>query len=105
MKTVLQRTVARNDPCPCGSGRRFKDCHGALAGASASAPVRVANKSRYRPSGDDWAGLGDDVCDRLGALMELALKHQTDQRVPDAERLAIPAAPMPMRTGRTASTE
>jgi tetratricopeptide (TPR) repeat protein len=23
--------VGRNDPCPCGSGKRFKSCHGALA--------------------------------------------------------------------------
>jgi tetratricopeptide (TPR) repeat protein len=23
--------AARNDPCPCGSGKRFKNCHGALA--------------------------------------------------------------------------
>ena len=23
-------TVGRNDPCPCGSGKRFKNCHGAL---------------------------------------------------------------------------
>ena len=23
--------VGRNDPCPCGSGRRFKDCHGRLS--------------------------------------------------------------------------
>jgi len=21
-------TVGRNDPCPCGSGRKFKACHG-----------------------------------------------------------------------------
>ena len=20
--------TARNDPCPCGSGKKFKDCHG-----------------------------------------------------------------------------
>jgi preprotein translocase subunit SecA len=26
----LQR-VGRNDPCPCGSGKRFKECHGRLA--------------------------------------------------------------------------
>ena len=27
-------TVRRNEPCPCGSGRRYKDCHGKLdAGA------------------------------------------------------------------------
>jgi preprotein translocase subunit SecA len=22
--------VGRNDPCPCGSGKKFKNCHGAL---------------------------------------------------------------------------
>jgi preprotein translocase subunit SecA len=25
------RHVGRNDPCPCGSGKRFKECHGKLA--------------------------------------------------------------------------
>jgi preprotein translocase subunit SecA len=23
--------VGRNDPCPCGSGKKFKACHGRLA--------------------------------------------------------------------------
>src|SRR4029078_6256322 len=23
--------VGRNEPCPCGSGKRYKDCHGRLA--------------------------------------------------------------------------
>jgi tetratricopeptide (TPR) repeat protein len=27
--------VRRNDPCPCGSGRRYKECHGRLEGAPA----------------------------------------------------------------------
>src|SRR5690606_9479344 len=26
------RNVGRNEPCPCGSGKKFKHCHGALAG-------------------------------------------------------------------------
>lgn len=25
------RRVGRNDPCPCGSGKKFKECHGKLA--------------------------------------------------------------------------
>lgn len=25
--------VGRNSPCPCGSGRKYKHCHGALTGA------------------------------------------------------------------------
>ena len=26
-----QPKVGRNDPCPCGSGKKFKHCHGQLA--------------------------------------------------------------------------
>lgn len=29
-------TVRRNEPCPCGSGRRYKDCHGKLAAEPAN---------------------------------------------------------------------
>src|SRR6266540_5711046 len=28
--------IARNAPCPCGSGKRFKDCHGTLGGNEAA---------------------------------------------------------------------
>jgi preprotein translocase subunit SecA len=27
------RKVGRNEPCPCGSGKKYKHCHGALAGS------------------------------------------------------------------------
>ena len=26
------RKVGRNEPCPCGSGKKYKHCHGTLAG-------------------------------------------------------------------------
>jgi preprotein translocase subunit SecA len=26
-----ERKIGRNDPCPCGSGKKYKSCHGALA--------------------------------------------------------------------------
>jgi tetratricopeptide (TPR) repeat protein len=33
--------VGRNDPCPCGSGKRYKACHGAFAAsAPAASPAR-----------------------------------------------------------------
>jgi hypothetical protein len=36
---TVQPPASRNAPCPCGSGRRYKDCHGALAqAAKAGAP-------------------------------------------------------------------
>jgi uncharacterized protein len=25
----VEKTPGRNDPCPCGSGKKYKKCHGA----------------------------------------------------------------------------
>jgi len=33
----VDKKVGRNDPCPCGSGKKFKHCHGS-AGAQPQAP-------------------------------------------------------------------
>lgn len=30
--------VGRNDPCPCGSGRKYKRCHGGAAGGTNAGP-------------------------------------------------------------------
>ena len=42
-------TPGRNSPCPCGSGKRYKDCHGALAApadplAALSDPTRATSR-------------------------------------------------------------
>jgi uncharacterized protein YecA (UPF0149 family) len=29
----VEKTPGRNDPCWCGSGKKYKKCHGAAAGA------------------------------------------------------------------------
>lgn len=36
-------SVPRNAPCPCGSGKKFKHCHGDMAGASGSFPAPASN--------------------------------------------------------------
>jgi preprotein translocase subunit SecA len=28
-RTVMTNKIGRNDPCPCGSGKKYKKCHGA----------------------------------------------------------------------------
>ena len=33
-KRAKAQKVGRNDPCPCGSGKKYKNCHGAAAGVS-----------------------------------------------------------------------
>jgi preprotein translocase subunit SecA len=27
----FNQKIGRNDPCPCGSGKKYKQCHGKLA--------------------------------------------------------------------------
>ena len=29
-KTLISKKIGRNEPCPCGSGKKYKQCHGKL---------------------------------------------------------------------------
>lgn len=42
----MQPPVSRNAQCPCGSGRRFKDCHGLLASPAEATTVAGAELRR-----------------------------------------------------------
>jgi preprotein translocase subunit SecA len=37
----VDKKVGRNDPCPCGSGKKYKQCHGMQQGASQAANVNI----------------------------------------------------------------
>ena len=43
VRTVASEVVGRNDPCPCGSGKKYKQCHGAPG--AAPLPVAVGGKA------------------------------------------------------------
>jgi hypothetical protein len=49
------RNVGRNDPCPCGSGKKFKKC--CLDKQRVEPPTTVASDDRYAM--DAWDDLGD----------------------------------------------
>ena len=38
--------LGRNDPCPCGSGKKYKHCHGGSVSAARGVPDGVAARSR-----------------------------------------------------------
>ena len=40
--------VGRNDPCPCGSGKKYKKCHGSEGGPP---PTAGGGKSNHRAAG------------------------------------------------------
>lgn len=41
----MAEPVRRNEPCPCGSGRRYKECHGRLEGGRPDDPDLVAQRA------------------------------------------------------------
>ncbi|MEP7205580.1 MAG: SEC-C metal-binding domain-containing protein [Casimicrobiaceae bacterium] len=73
--------ASRNDPCPCGSGRRYKICHGAIGAPGASV---TAARSKYRAPASEWGNLDEPTRDALGVLMERALAFQQGDRAEEA---------------------
>ena len=45
VRKVADETVGRNDPCPCGSGKKYKHCHGA-SGAAAQPTGKAASGAK-----------------------------------------------------------
>jgi radical SAM superfamily enzyme YgiQ (UPF0313 family)/Flp pilus assembly protein TadD len=67
--------LGRNDPCPCGSGKKYKRCHGMLEVHPALRP------QRQQPQATTHSTLGQQ---EIGALMSLF----DQQRYSEAELLA-----------------
>lgn len=62
----------RNQPCPCGSGRKTKRCCGQQRGPSADQLARAHIAQQARQAIGDLAGLSDRALDHLWeGLMEL----------------------------------
>ncbi|TMH46375.1 MAG: tetratricopeptide repeat protein [Betaproteobacteria bacterium] len=81
---VSTSAIARNAPCPCGSGRRYKDCHGALGNVATATVAR----SVAPPPTDASAGAAINAIDALlrqaeesFARGELAVAEATWQEV------------------------
>ena len=44
--------IGRNDPCPCGSARRYKQCHGAVGAPPASPEALISSALAAHRQGD-----------------------------------------------------
>jgi hypothetical protein len=68
--------AARNAPCPCGSGRKFKRCHGQAPGAAAGEQRKLDALGEVRdlaalfpflrPGGESFGRFADRAADELG---------------------------------------
>jgi tetratricopeptide (TPR) repeat protein len=94
-------TVGRNDPCPCGSGRKYKQCHGSLSAPPSStalppsapppeAPAAfVAQGSAAVLRGRAQAALERDDIVEAGRLYRRVLERRPDDPVATAYLGAI----------------
>jgi hypothetical protein len=65
--------IGRNDPCPCGSGKKYKKCHLAANEAHASAALaEVPECARHVERDGETYGVSSGVTDDQ---LELAAKH------------------------------
>ncbi|HNT74706.1 MAG TPA: radical SAM protein [Anaerolineae bacterium] len=68
--------VGRNDPCPCGSGKKYKQCHGRLAPPGLQPPAQVLYVHPAKQDVDFYAQHLDSHTGALGrpyGLMPLGL--------------------------------
>lgn len=86
--------VGGNDPCPCGSGRKYKKCHGSLAAEE------EANRAKYGAFGGapDREGAGTAPSKNLAAVMskmERERRSGTRPR-PSGSMISIGDSPPPV---------
>jgi len=101
--------IGRNEPCPCGSGRKFKKCHGAAPIQTSAEPNTLHAKSgpsdREKKIADSipWGSLGrETVASKVGrSLLPVGIlpfepvpfsKDGTpaiDQHHPDVEQILM----------------
>jgi len=46
--------VGRNDPCPCGGGKKYKDCHEKEGSVWLEKLARLEDKKRLKEQGAPW---------------------------------------------------
>jgi len=88
--------TGRNDPCPCGSGKKYKHCclkkdeaaeHEALAAAAAAKPPRpIAPKTMVYPDFDDEE---DDLASASNAVVDLVHAGKLDEAEQGARDLLV----------------
>ena len=87
MSAVAGAPVSRNAPCPCGSGRRYRECHGTIDASRPQPAPRTTTAATYRPEGPDWDGIDPAERAHLAELMDAALARQAANDQSGAARL------------------
>jgi SEC-C motif len=100
--SVAAPEVGRNDPCPCGSGKKYKKCHlnaGGAAGAGAAPPRETVHEMDFRlvgailqfgirGFGEAWLGEREEDFHNDEAVLQLFLPWAAWTCAVDGKRVA-----------------
>lgn len=84
---MVTAPASRNAPCPCGSGSRFKDCHGGLRRAGEGVPAQIL------PGDDSGKGASGDPIAVLLLRARGSLSAERDEVAATACRAALALDP------------
>jgi tetratricopeptide (TPR) repeat protein len=72
----MQIAISRNAPCPCGSGKRYKDCHGGLGAQAADAQADPSQQRRRAILEEALAAQQAGRLDEAHAKYEAVLREE-----------------------------
>ncbi len=97
---MVDEEVSRNEPCPCGSGRKYKRCHGV------SAPPKLSTPAAAGTGAEGGAGAGNPA-----ALLQnmdpaaLAQMQQALARIPKGQLQRLQGLMQKAMSGKDVSQE
>ena len=85
MDTEIRKAPGRNDPCPCGSGKKYKNCHldkDEAAARAARAKALAEEKAAPPPEGGSPAAAGGlKVGDSINAINDVHITSLLDAKL------------------------
>lgn len=101
MPDVVSKTIARNEPCPCGSRKKYKRC----CGVSAAPQLSVPKQTMGMPSGGNEQDMaGQNFLDQFDPQM-LSQMTQAFQRLPKGQLQRMQSLMQKAMNGRDITAE
>jgi hypothetical protein len=106
MENLDFKNVGRNDPCPCGSGKKLKKCHGETATTwQGNAPAPAEAQDATNASTEDAANAMPNFDPSKMDLEWLAKFSSAIQRLPKGQLTRLQALMQKAMAGKNVSRE
>ena len=105
MENLDFKNVGRNDPCPCGSGKKLKKCHGENAAWQGNTPAAPATTEASAESTNDAENAAPSFDPSKMDLEWLATFSSAIQRLPKGQLSRLQALMQKAMAGKNVTRE